>query len=194
MMMMMILVPQACDIPSASNSNLTHLETYMRRESNKGSLSATLHMKTRHKRGYELKKTKRASKYLPTPPVPPTTRSFFARACSEGATMILIVNEWVGLRKRRKSCPHGGIRVPFWSLFRESTNTYEAPRIDGFVTADERMRRCQRGVRRLKGLEGRGNRVRETVHCWKDKCYGQECHHRRISEEAMDQDSGSRRE
>lgn len=72
--------------------------------------------------------------------------------------MILIVNEWVGLRKRRKSCPHGGIRVPFWSLFRESTNTYETPRIDGFVTADERMRKCQSGVRRLKGLEERGNR------------------------------------
>lgn len=62
MMMMMILVPQACDIPSASNSNLTHLETYMRRESNKGSLSATLHMKTRHKRGYELKKNKKGVK------------------------------------------------------------------------------------------------------------------------------------
>lgn len=44
--MMIILVPQACDIPSASNSNFAHLETYKRRESNKGPLSVKRRGKT----------------------------------------------------------------------------------------------------------------------------------------------------
>lgn len=87
-LMMMILVPQACDIPSAGNSNFAHLETYMRRESDKGLLSAKGRGKTGYKREHEQKK--KASKYLPTPPVPPTTRSFFARACNEGATMFAL--------------------------------------------------------------------------------------------------------